>query len=126
MKKSDLSDLIKRKKILKESLDIINEVGGFDDPDLMSQFHGNYFDELTKVFLHFDDLSNELANGLSKIMDDEEKKNAEILLKKYVSFMDEYHNMLINLQEKVNLLSKKATRGYSSDMGTIGLNEDNF
>ena len=65
------------KRILKESLEIIkeskmemDEVGGFDDPELMAQYHGNYFDELTKTFFHFDSLSDELVESMEKIMDE--------------------------------------------------------
>jgi hypothetical protein len=131
MKKSELTDLIERKRILKESLDMINEsqmemdeVGGFDDPELMSQYHSNYYDELTKIFFHFDQLSNELVESMSKSMDDEEKRKCEEILKKYVSFMEEYHNFLLNLKRKVQHLSFKSSRENLPGMGNIGVNEN--
>lgn len=130
MKKSELKDLIERKKILKESLDIINEsrqmvdeVGGFDDPELMAQYHGNYFDELSKTFFHFDDLSDDLISSMEKIMDDEERKRAQAILLNFHSFMESYVNFLKDLQTKsVNLLSK-ASRSNLPGMGNIGVNE---
>lgn len=124
MKKSELKDLVERKKILKESMDIINEVGGFDDPELMSQYHGNYLDELTKTFFHFDSLSDSLLHSLEKVMDEEERAQGKEILRKYVDFMDEYINYLSSLREKVTSLSKKTTRTNLPGMGNIGMNED--
>lgn len=133
MKKSELKNLIERKKILKRSLEIVkesynplDEVGGFDDPDLMSQYHGNYFDELFKNFIHFDSLANEMVNSLAKIMDDEEKVKSEIIVRKYASFMEEYHDFLVGLRDKVDVLSQKSRINYLPGMGNIGMNETDY
>lgn len=131
MKKSELKDLVERKKILKESMDIINEsrlmmdeVGGFDDPEIMSQYHGNYFDELAKTFFHFDALSDDLIGSMEKIMDEEERKSAKDILLKFHSFMDAYVNYLQSLEGKVNVLATKSSRSNLPGMGNIGMNEN--
>lgn len=134
MKKSELKSLIERKKILKDSLNIINEsyrsmdeIGGYDDPDIMAQYHGNYIDELIKTFFKYDELSNDLYSSLSKTLDDEERKNIKPLIDKYVSFMDHYKEHIDSLASKYQTLSKKST--ISRDLpglesGSFGLNED--
>lgn len=133
MKKSELKDLIERKKILKESLDIINEsyrsvdeVGGFDDPEIMAQYHGNYIDELIKTFFSYDSLSNDFYSAISKPLDDEERRKAQIIAKKYISFMDEYKEFLDSLVENYKKLSTKSKydRLPGLESGSISLNED--
>lgn len=133
MKKSDLTDLIERKRILKESLNIIkesydsmDEVGGFDDPEIMSQYHGNYYDELVKIFFRFDDLSDELVSSMAKIMDDQEVAKSKQILTRYKNFMDIYVDFLRELQNKVETLSSKRSIGQfpGTDKGAIGLNEE--
>lgn len=131
MKKIELTKLIERKKILKESLDIIkeyrdnmDEVGGYDDPELMSQYHGNYFDELAKTFFHFDSLTDELISGMSKVMDDEEVQQTKVIVQKFVDFMDEYNDYLLKLKNKLIHLSGKTTRTNLPGMGNIGVNEN--
>jgi hypothetical protein len=133
MKKSDLFKLIERKRILKESLEMVeeayrsvsmDEVGGFDDPEIMSQYHGNYFDELAKIFFHFDELSDGMVSSMSKIMDSDEQRRSKLIIKKYVDFMEEYHNYLVDLKDKVTNLSKKSTRSNLPGMDQIGLNEN--
>lgn len=134
MKKSELKNLIERKKILKESLDIIDEsyksmdeIGGYDDPDIMAQYHGNYVDELIKTFFRYDELSNDLYAALSKTLDDEERKTVKNLTDKYVSFMDQYKEHIDSLVSKYQALSKKSTINRDLpglESGSFGLNEE--
>lgn len=131
MKKSDLTDLINRKKILKESLDIIkesingmDEIGGYDSPDLASQFHGNYLDELTKLFFKYDELSDSLGNVISKTIDDDEIKRSREILTHYVNFMESFLNYITHLNEKhIDNIRDYENRPYKpnlNDMGDIG------
>lgn len=132
MKKSELNRLITRKRTLSESLDIINEVrrqisevGGFDDPETMYEYHGNYSDELVKTFMHFDMLSNDLIEASSKIMDNQERKRAGVILNKFADFMEAYSTYLLELKDKMKKMSRNVSRTNLPNMGNIGLNESN-
>jgi hypothetical protein len=128
MRKSDLTDLMNRKKILKESLDIIkesmnglDEIGGYDTPDLAAHYHGNYVDELIKLFFRFDELSDPLGNVISKtIADDEIKKSREILTH-YVNFMESYLNYVNYLTEKhIDKIKDYENKPYKPHLGDNG------
>lgn len=122
MKKNELSKLITRKKILKESLDIINEVrsgmdevGGFDSPELMSQYHGNYFDDLTKLFNHFDELSDPLMTYMAQSTIGNDMSDSKKILEHYYNFMSSYVNYLEKLSsKKVMKVNKKPFDGQGS------------
>lgn len=128
MKKSDLSDIINRKKILKESLDIIkesisgmDEIGGYDSTDLASHFHGNYIDELNKVFLRFDEISNSLGDAISKTIDDDEIKRSREVLVRYIDFMESFLNYIVYLNEKhISGIADYMSKPYKPDLGDIG------
>lgn len=127
MKKSDLTDLINRKKILKESLDIIkesingmDEIGGYDSPDLAAHYHGNYVDELIKLFFKYDELSDSLGNIISKTIDDDEIKRSREILTNYVNFMESFLNYLTYLNEKhIDKIKDYQNKPYKPDLGDI-------
>jgi hypothetical protein len=128
MKKIDLTDLINRKKILKESLDIIkesingmDEIGGFDTPDLAAHYHGNYVDELIKLFFKYDELSDSLGNIISKTVDDDEIKHSKEILTHYVNFMESYLTYVNYLTEKhIDKIKDYENKPYKSNLGDNG------
>lgn len=134
MKKSELTDLINRKKVLKESLDIVkesynrlHEVGGYDSADLLSHYHGNYFDELNKLFTQFDGLADNLAESVSKsITKDEELNMARDLMTKFVNFMESYLNYLQYLHKKVLDVKKSYPNVADIKSGKIDLDNINL
>lgn len=100
MKKGELKDIIKRKKILKESLEIVNEVGGFDSKDLQKQFHGNYYDDLANIFFQIDELILPTLENVNKIMDDEDYNKGAEVLQNFGTFMMSFHNFLTDIKNK--------------------------
>ena len=131
MKKSDLTELINRKKVLQESLNIvkerynkIDEIGGYDTPDLMSHYHGNYYDELSKLFFRFDELMNPFGDAISKTIKDDEIKMSHDILNKFISFMESYLKYLQYLKSKGSEINKKYPVTLKPDLGDMDL--DNF
>jgi len=136
MKKSELTDLINRKKILSESMEIVeetkkrlNELGGYDSPELLSHYHGNYYDELTKLFFRFDELVDPLGSTISKTIKDDEIEKSREILKHFISFMESYLNYLQFLKQKGQEYDKKYPNMRppslgNTERGDFELNED--
>lgn len=138
MKKSELNELINRKKILQESLEIIkessmgmDEIGGYDSPDLLSHYHGNYLDELNKVFSQFDNLVDPFANAIYKTIKDDEINMSKEILTKFLDFMESYLKYLRYLYSKNVEIKKKYPNPmkpnlgkFDPTLGDINLNED--
>lgn len=138
MKKSELNELINRKKILQESLEIIkessmgmDEIGGYDSPDLLSHYHGNYLDELNKVFSQFDNLVDPFANAIYKTIKDDEINMSKEIINKFINFMESYRKYLEYLYSKNVEIKKKYPNPmkpnlgkFDPTLGDINLNED--
>ena len=127
MKKNELIDLMNRKKILKESLDIIkesinsmDEIGGYDSPDLAAHYHGNYIDELIKLFYKYDELSDSLGNVISKTIDDDEIKRSREILTNYVTFMENFLEYVTYLNEKhIDKIKDYQSKPFRPDLGDM-------
>lgn len=132
MKKSELNDIIRRKKILKESLDIIkeskhsmDELGGFDTPELKTQFHGNYYDELANMFFQMDGMIPDIIENFSKVIDEEGNEEGREVMHNFGVFMMSFHDFLQNIRSKTKVtISGEKYRPSLDDK--IGLNEEDI
>lgn len=136
MKKSELTKLITRKTTLKESLDIIkdsmssmDETGGFDNPELMGQYHGNYTGDLITIFYHFDEAIDPLMRSIESIMDENERAQGKEVLISLHDFMKKYLSLLSNLSNKSKEINSKYPQkdtkitGLNNPMKGFSLNE---
>ena len=127
MKKSELTNLITRKTTLKESLDIVkesissmDEIGGFDNPELMSQYHGNYTGDLITIFHHFDGAIDLLMQSMESIVDENERAQGKEVLNSLHDFMKKYLSLLANLSSKSEEMDRKYPQ---KDSKITGLND---
>ena len=122
MKKGELKNIIKRKQILKESLEIMDETGGFDSKDLQTQFHGNYYDDLAKIFFQMDALINPTFENISKISNDEEYETGREVLINFGVFMESFHSLLMDIRNK-SIESEYLKKGQKFKP-TLGLSDE--
>lgn len=126
MKKKDLIKLVGRKKVLKETLQIVDEIGGYDDPELKSFYQGNTFGDLVKIFYQFDDMSDDLVNALSQILEDEDRESTKNIIRKFKDFMQEYVDFLEKRHSVVQTSidkSSKSGKGYFPGSTPINPND---
>jgi hypothetical protein len=102
MKKKDLTKLIEDKKLLNETLSIMDEIGGYDNEEMRSHYHGNAVGELSSIFNKFDDLAEDLQNAIGGFMYDEELANqlTDEVVPAYVQLMEKFRAFITNFHAK--------------------------
>lgn len=120
MKKNELINLINRKKILHESLDIIKD---YSDKNITedfeistdtkrSIFYGEDFAEMAKIFHMIDDLSPKIDELLSRPINKDETEKADNIKRSFHRFMNLYSNYLRYLRNSMDELKKNENFEY--------------
>jgi len=98
MKKKELTKLISDKKLLKETIEIMDEIGGFDNQEI--KVHDTYkgLQDLSTIFEVIDSTSHRLVELLKSglINNPEGDKEVHAILQNYFTFMESLNNYLQN------------------------------
>ncbi len=100
MKKKELTKLIEDKKLLKETIEIMDEVGGYDNMELKLHDRVKAINDLTMIFHSIDSTSHRLVEILrGGLLGDNELENGEKVLKNFYNFMESFNNFLADAHE---------------------------
>lgn len=104
MKKKELTKLINNKKLLKETIEIMDEIGGYDNQEIKVHDTHKGLQDLTTIFETIDSTSHRLVDLLKGglINDPEGDKEVNVILQNYFTFMESLNNYLQNKAESHN------------------------
>ena len=83
-----------------EETNMINEVGGYDDPSIFAQHAGGYMDSLKGSFNQIIESLNDINNTSDEILDDELRNQLH-------SFLDEMKNPITKLGKNILKADKR-------------------
>lgn len=101
MKKRDLTKLIENKKLLNETIEIMDEIG-YDNEETKAFYHGNYLDDLSKVFHEFDQLALPLIDAFKNSIYADDIKNTQPIINNFHNFMVTFQKYIQSKIENVD------------------------